>query len=603
MINLTNTVGANILDLGGATNVTTLNSVNSATNIAQFNNVQSAPTAFGLTNTAVGLTANILNTALAGTTDAATLTLNGVTAGAVILQTITAASGYETLNIVSSGSTANVLTSVSGGIGNSLATINVSGAAGVNLGTTLDATVLTVNASTSTAAVTVTQTNANAFAYTGGSGADIVILGATYGTTDIINGGAGTADVLSITTAIAQAIAAAQTNVTNVEQLTISDAQAGAINTTFFAGVTRINLAAAAGSNTVITIDSGDDVRFLTTTTATPDLLVTGIGTTDTATVTLSSAVGLAADAFTTTGIETLTMTSAGLTGTTNTIFQLVMTNTAASEAVVLTGAANLTFTNTTADSVNASALTGALVQSNATVAAGGGGVTITGGTGADTIRGSTGADILSGGAGNDNIRSGGGIDVVDMGAGDDTLNFLALDAGTGLVASANRVNVSNFTATNTAPTTGNGIDVISVNAGAGAALTGFTLGAGAATAAQFNTVTGAGNVTNTAAQAYVELAFEFSAGVNLNAGDANALNGTTLLSALGALTGTTAGTITLGAATTDAFIIAYQGGRAFVYGTDNATEAAAGAAEIGLLGVIEGVAVGGFAPGNFFGV
>jgi len=596
VINLTNTVGTNILDLSNATNVTTLNSVNSATQIAQFDNVQSAVTNFGLTNTAVGLTANILNAALVGTTDSATLTLNGVTAGTVTLQTVTASSGYETLNIVSNGSTANVLTAVTDGVGTSLARINVSGTAGVNLGTTLDATVLTVNASAATQAVTVTQTNANAFAYTGGSGVDTIIMGGAYGITDIIDGGGGTADVLSITTAIAEAITVAQTNVTNVEQLTISTAQAAAINTTLFAGVTRINFAAAAGSDTVITIDSGDDVRFQATTTATPDLAVTGIGTTDTATVTLSSAVNLAADALTTTGIETLTINSLGLAGTLNTITGLTMTNTAANEALVLTGAADMTFTNTTADSINASTMTGTLIQSNATVAASGGGVTITGGTAADTLFGSTGADIIIGGAGNDNIRGDAGIDVIDLGAGDDTVNLTNVTAGAGALLSANRDNVSNFTANGTAFVAGNGVDRIDL----GNILTTLDISAGG-TAANYLVQTAAGASTLTNAQGFLELSFEFSSGVNLNSGAAGALNGTLLLSALGAATGTTAATITVGTNDFDAVIIAYQGGRAFVYTSTNADgNTGIVAAEIALMGVFEGVAVGGFVLSQF---
>lgn len=595
VINLTNSVGTNQLDLATATGVTTLNSVNTVTQIADFLNVQSAPTAFGLTNTAVGLRATIANAALAGTTDSATLTLNGVTAGVVTLQTVTPSSGYETLNVVSTGSLANVLTQISQGVSTSLATINVSGATAVNLGaTTLEASVVTVNAATATGAVTVTQTSTNTFRFTGGSANDTVIMGGAYTIADIIDGGAGTGDALSITSAIAAGIAVAQTNVTNVEQLTISDPLGAAINTTFFAGVTRINLSADPGDFN-ITIDSGDEVRFAVATTATPNLVVTGSGTTDTALVTLASGINLTTDALVTTGVETLTINSLGLAGTTNTIFAVTMTNTAAAEALVLTGAAGITITTTTADSVNAAAMTGALTMGATTVAAGGGGVTITGGSAADTLRGSAGSDIINGGAGNDNIRGDAGTDIIDLGAGDDILNWLNLTDGVSMLVSADRDYVTNFTATGTAFTAGSGVDRIDL----GNVLTNIDISAGG-TVANYQVQAAAGSSTLTTVQGFLELSFEFSSGVNLNSGTAGSLDGTVLLSALGAATGTTAGTITVGANSTDAIIIAYQGGRAFVYTTNNDGNTGIVAAEIGLMGVFEGVAVGGFVFSQF---
>ncbi|MEQ1890570.1 MAG: Ig-like domain-containing protein [Alphaproteobacteria bacterium] len=594
---------ASTLDLATTTGLLTLNSANS-TNTARFINAITAPTAFGLTNTAqnFSFTLGTGSTALAGATDSATLNLNGVTAGTVTLQPAATGSGFETLNIVSAGSLPNVLTALTGGNGTSLTTINISGAASLNLGNSVDASVVTVNAANSTGGVTVTQTNATALLFTGGSGNDTLVLGNTLDPTDVINGGGGLTDTLSLTSAVTQSVGSAVTNVTSTEILLISDALAGAINTTFFGSVIRLTLAGDSG-NFNITIDSGDEVRFLASTTATPNLVIGGTGTGDTALVTLASAVNLAGDSLDASGVETLTINSLGAAGTTNTNFGVVMTNTAATETLVLTGAATLQFTNTlTADVINASALTGRFIM-QADSTSGGGGITITGGTAAagDVIRGTTGADILNGGDGNDNIRGNAGIDLINLGTGDDLLNMRNLAAGNELFASANRDNVTGFTATNTAFTTGGGIDRVGLNEGANATLTNFNFTAGAATEAQFRTLTtAAATTTLTAAEAYLELAFEFSSAVNLNAGGANELNGTTLLSALGATTGATAGAIAANTATTDAFIIAYQGGRAFLYGADNTTAANITASEIGLLGVFEGVAVGGFAPGNF---
>lgn len=599
IINATFT-GAQNLDLATSTGLLTLNSLNSSA-AANFINGTTAPTTFGVTNTGQNFTFTLAaaSTALAGGTDVATLNINGVTGGTVTLQPGAAGSGYETLNVVSSGILANTLTGLTDGVGTSLTTINVSGGTGINLGASLDATVTTVNAGNATGAVTARQDNATAFKFTGGSGNDTVTLGATFGATDTVDGGAGTGDTLSITTAIAQAIAAAQTNVTNTEIVSISDALAGNFNSTFFTGVTRVTLAADPGDFN-ITIDSGDELRFAVTTTATPNLVVGGIGTTDTALVTLASGINLAGDVLASTGVETLTVNSLGLAGTAHTINGLTMTNTAASEGLVLTGAASLTFTNAiTADTINASGLTGvaALVTGANTVAASGGGVTITSAGGADTLFGSAGSDIINGGAGNDTLRGFSGIDVIDMGAGDDTLDDTTpFAAGANLLTSADRDNVTNFTATNTQFTAGSGIDRINL----ANVLTTVDISAGG-TAANFQTQAAAGNATLTNAQGFLELAFEFSAGVNLNGGSANELNGTTLLSALGAATGTTAGTITVGTNDFDAIIIAYQGGRAFLYGShNNDANTGIAAAEIGLIGVFEGVAVGGFHFSNF---
>ena len=227
---------------------------------------------------------------------------------------------------------------------------------------------------------------------------------------------------------------------------------------------------------------------------------------------------------------------------------------------------------------------------------ASGAGVTINGGTAADVLFGSTGSDIITGGAGNDNIRGDAGNDIIDLGAGDDTLNFNNLTAGASMLVSADRDNVTNFTATGTAFTAGSGVDRIDF----GNVLTNVNISAGG-TAVNYLVQAAAGSSTLSTVQGFLELSFEFSSAANLNAGTANELNGTTLLSALGAATGTTAGTITVGANDNDAIIIAYQGGRAFVYTVANADGGTGvAAAEIGLMGVFEGVAVGGFVFSQF---
>ncbi|MBM3488312.1 MAG: hypothetical protein FJX67_17045 [Alphaproteobacteria bacterium] len=600
VIQLESQGGGNVLNLANADgSITTVRSVNSGANAITFQNINSVPTTFGISNSSANYTVGITTARLAGATDAATLNLANVTGGTVSIAPMAAGSGYETLNVVSGGNIAQTIGQLTDGVGTSLATINVSGAQNLSITAALDDTVTKVDASAMTGALTMT-TGTSVMTATGGSGNDTFIFGGTYvggtgATADTVDGGGGSSDALSTTSAIATAIATAQTKVTNVEQLTISDALGAAINTTHFASVTRLNLSADPG-NFNITIDSGDEVRFAVTTTAIPDLVVSGIATTDTALVTLASGIALAGDALTTTGVETLTINSLGITGTTNTINQLTMTNTAASEVVKLTGAAALTFTLTsTVDSIDGSAMTGALTLAAVTTAASGAGVTITSGSAADTLRGSTGADIISSGAGNDVVLSEAGVDIVDLGAGDDTLDFTD-KAAADMLLSGERDNVTNFTANNTAYTAGSGIDRINF----GNVLTGLDISAGGTTA-NFQTQAAPGAATLTNAQGFIEFNWEFSSAVNLNDGSAASLAGTTLLSALGGLTGTTAGTITVGTNDFDAILIAYQGGRAFLYGSTNADgNTGIAAAEIGLIGVFEGVAVGGFAPQNF---
>jgi S-layer protein len=437
VINLTNTVGTNILDLAGATGVTTLNSVNSATQIAQFDNVQSAPTNFGLTNTGVGLTANILNAALAGTTNAATLTLNGVTAGTVTLQTLTAASGYETLNIVSSGSTANVLTAVTDGISTSLATINVSGTQAVNLGATLDATVLTVDASTLTGILTVTQTNAVKTTITGGSANDVIdVSGAFVDLTDttnadVINGGAGT-DVLRLAYAEGAAVtsAAQWANVTSIETVRFDTVAATtAINGAFFTGVTTFEFDGGIGALSHI-VASGQEIQYDT---ADADdnaqsFTITGVATTDSMIIDING-VDIGAGTQTYVGIETLniaTSDTALMDGA------HVMTATAATETINISGTGTLTLGNITADAINVTMTAGTLnlgTMQQATV--------FNGGASVDTITGSVAGDILIGGAGADfltNTAAGAAAsagDIMTGGADFDTFTLVGVSAST----------------------------------------------------------------------------------------------------------------------------------------------------------------------------
>ncbi|SDG62268.1 beta strand repeat-containing protein, partial [Thalassobaculum litoreum] len=382
------------LSLANATGVTTIGSLNSSV-AAVFSNIQSAPTAYNITNGSSNFTANVVNTALAGTSDSATLTLNGVTGGTVTIQTATAASGYETLSIVSGGNSANTLTALTDGNATSLATLNVSGAQNLNLGTTLDATVATVDASSMTGALTMVQTNTVKSTITGGSGNDVIDLSGGFvdGTdatnADVVNGGSGT-DSLQLTSAEVAAVgsAAQWANVTNIETVIIDTAVAGALRLDFLTGVTTVEFDGGIGafSHNITsgmeiqydTLDADDDAQTFT---------VSGSGTSDTMTIDING-VDIGAGTQTYAGIETVNILTSG----TSVIDGAhVMDTSAATQTMNISGTGTLTLGNITADVVNASGMTSGTLNLGTLQVA----TNFTGGASADTVVGSTAADIL----------------------------------------------------------------------------------------------------------------------------------------------------------------------------------------------------------------
>lgn len=366
---------------------------------------------------------------------ASTLTSTDLTlkdTGAATANTATtvglAGTGVTTANLSVTGTNhVNLLNA-----GGALSTLNITGAGALTLYTDLDTTVTTVNASAATGAQSLMLSGTVVRTVTGGSGDDVFNLGSGYvgGTTgatrDIINGGAGT-DTLTVTKAIAQAIAAAQSNLTSIETIAVSDGVDGSLNLTYFTGATKLVLEAArAAAAATITVASGTTVQMKADagdqdTTFT----VTGTGTSDTMTLVLDSGVdfaGTTGTAETFTGIETLNIqTQSTSVGTVN-IFAdaTTMTATASTETINISGKTAITFTGAvTADVINGSGLVGSgaiLTLTGGTTSA----TVITGGEAADVLKGSSSADIISGGAGADLITTSGGTDTVTLGAGAD---------------------------------------------------------------------------------------------------------------------------------------------------------------------------------------
>lgn len=211
----------------------------------------------------------------------------------------------------------------------------------------------------------------------------------------------------------------------------------------------------------------------------------------------------------------------------------------------------------------------------------------ITSNAGADSIHGGDGDDTISGGDGNDTINGGNGADSITGGDGLDTITTgSGIDIITFGTAATSRDTVTDFTA-------GTGGDQIKT--ANYLAADGDFVELATAAAAAFT-------LTKTNATGHVfEFAFEANSGVNLADGSADSLTGANLLKALN--NGTTAATITLTTLLTTSveYIVAYQGGKAFIYDvTDTSDTATIVAGELALVGILDNVAVGALTSANF---
>jgi hypothetical protein len=134
------------------------------------------------------LSITYVDTVLAATTDVQTLNLTGQTGGSFsALPTATGAA--ETVTITSGTSANTILLNVPGAT-----TINVSGDQNLTLTEAMADTLTSVNATGFTGRLNFTTNDATAINVVGGSANDTITLGATFGTTDTINGGDGAAD-------------------------------------------------------------------------------------------------------------------------------------------------------------------------------------------------------------------------------------------------------------------------------------------------------------------------------------------------------------------------------------------------------------------------
>lgn len=370
-----------------------------------------------------------------------------------------------------------------------LTTVNVAGAGAVKIefdGTNVEFdTVTTFNAAANTGGVTA---DLSAFAgtaqtVTGGSGADTLTvdlqrvitidagagndvvtlanptaanLSSTTGAADSIKGGEGTADVLQLTAAGADALdsdtAADRAVITGFERLRISDDANGTTidASAISGGINYVQLGATVttGAATINGLTSGATIEYragadlATNTTVTVNANITNAttaGTDDLLNVVLNADLvnqaaannGIEAD-LAINGVNRLAVSTADRDNTDAATtrddgYILSLSSDSTLSSMTVTGSSELSYTaSATATSlatINASALTGDLILDlNGYTATQG--VTVTGGAGANTVTGSTQGDVITGGARADTLTGDDGADSLTGGAGADTFVF-----------------------------------------------------------------------------------------------------------------------------------------------------------------------------------
>jgi S-layer protein len=443
-----------------------------------------------------------LTTVNAGTSGALTTAANTTLAinltGAVSTGALTVDTDYTTLNI-SGNTTASTIADL---IATTATNLNVTGDAKVTL-TDFDPATLTDVVVTNTAGLVLgTSTLAVGTNYTGGAGADSVILGAVttavtmgagddtvtsaglVGTGGSVDAGAGTGDKIIMTStqaATADGSAVFNSKFTNFEVLEISGAfgTADVIDLDAINNVGKVIVKSGTGhaSNAALSnLDSGGTVEFQ----ADIDGLTINVdgavaGTADVLNVNLAKTTALTHTILTTSNVETLNIdvsdnVAAGSDSVTHIISTLAAAGTTAitvsgnngltitaatgstsvtsfdASGVVANSTAATTFVAATTDSAATLAVTYISVNATANAA-----VTITGGDGNDTLTGSAAAlnvDTISGGAGADLITGGTGNDILTGGAGADDFIFVAsngIDTITDFVSGTDDLDVTTW--------------------------------------------------------------------------------------------------------------------------------------------------------------
>ncbi|WP_322993511.1 calcium-binding protein [Limnohabitans sp.] len=206
---------------------------------------------------------------------------------------------------------------------------------------------------------------------------------------DTIDGGAGTLDVIAVATGQTIVFSAVNTNITNIERITLGSGASVTLTGqteafTVYGGIGN-EVVIGGGGNDTINGESGNDT-------------LTGGGGND----------------FLNAGVGTDTITDAGQGA------DSITHNSAASTvAIAVTGTNTVTLT---ASQGGATATSAAGVNTVVNASPSGSAVTLNGNTGNDSLTGGNGADAITGGSGNDSLTGMGGDDTIIGGSGNDTI-------------------------------------------------------------------------------------------------------------------------------------------------------------------------------------
>jgi len=394
------------------------------------NNVTTTLTDIGWSNGAEAFTINLTAAALSDSSDACAIAVTSVVdpgdGGAILtIQPNTGANGHEIFTIDSGGDRDNVLQAITGGAGETLHTINITGATRLTIHDVLDASVTTVDAAASTGGVALKVDSAAAnTTCTGGSGDDFFDFShapGDYDINDVIAGGGGT-DTLLLDDADALTTQA-QSNVTDIEVLEVVTAGSGTVDVTLFGAKSFKSSGGSLGANQV-TVPAGATAEFDVDPMGNATIVPKNSGSSDALTLIMNASW---TGSCTLNGWETVELRANSVPVTFSSTVTLDATGSV--ESIVITGTQPVTFTGvTTCDVIDGSSMTGAL-----TVAATGAlAQQITGGAGSDSLDGSDFADTISGVDGTDRLQGNGGDDVLSGGAGPDTFILESTAAANG---------------------------------------------------------------------------------------------------------------------------------------------------------------------------
>ena len=460
----------------------------------------------------------------------------------------------------------------------------VTGDSAVNVAT-LDANLDEVDASGNSGGVTAILAQA-ADKFTGSTGDDTVTLAA--GPTAAVAGGTGT-DILVATDDTHIDEKAEQDFLSGFEVIRGTEAGAFVLDVSKFAELTSVQVAGSGNFTVNNIVDETVDVVGSNVGDVTLDVPAAKAGGSDAFTLSLDNSVlengtGVDVGAISAENIDNLTINSVGGeldTGDIQSIGSITGANNSDLEIVTVTGDTDLQITTgaSTLDTVLAGAFTGDFTLD----ASAGGQVNVTSGSGDDTLTGSANNDVIDGGAGDNTFTGGNGQDDLTLTSGTDDTIVLE-----GIVANANADTVTGFTAGEY--TEGSGVDRLEMDDAQ--ATTAF-----GAASAELQEVTSAPTSTltfTTAADNVLELAYDLGGDGGANDLD-NSTDGTELLAQFGQ-------TLAVSADTNSGYIVAYQRENAYLFHAEEGGDGDANlaAADLALIGVFDGVAVGAFDATNF---